>query len=513
MLFDWEAREALRRGFNQFADLVRITLGPKGRHVVLHRPFGSPVLTNDGTTIAQEITVSDPFENMGVRLGREIGSRTLKSVGDGSTTATVLAQAFLEEGLAAVGAGADPMVVKQGMDAAAREAIRILEASSLELTPDQAGNRLQTLLGAPPNLCAEVSELLSCSDNHLFIDSVGMGSADVVLSPGMKIPAGYLSPYFVTDSESMDGVYEHTRILLTDSRIDSIEDLAGVTELCLGSGEALMLVCQDMSPDALATLVVQNLQQGAPIGALGLPDSPSEAREILEDLSLLTGARIISRRLGSPIRAESDDLGRARRVVAGREESLVMVSERTRGMEQKLDELQNLSSESELLLESRRRLCGSVVHVQVPGDQSDAAGEVMRWESELEAARRSLTEGVVAGGGLALVRAADTLEETDFDPVLGAGAQAVVCGLTAPLLQIAENSGYPADEVLAEVRGRGDHVGFDAFTCGYEDLTAIGVMDPLSCVRGALINAVSMAGLVLTTQTLVAETEDDSEAA
>jgi len=521
--FDDAARAALWRGVDQLAGAVRVTLGPRGRNVVIHRRDGPPTITNDGLTIANEIELENPFENMGVQLLREVASKTGESAGDGTTTATVLAHRIIGEGLRAVAAGSHPMAIKRGIDHAVstvvaelrRRATRIEDRADIVRVARVAANHDHAM----GEMIAEALErvgrqgMVSIEDGHGF-------ETKLEVVEGMRFDRGYLSPYFVTDPEAMSVTLENALVLLTDLKLSSAQQVLHALETVARMGRPLLLVADDVEGEALATLVVNRLRGTLASVAVKAPAIGDERRALMDDLAVVTGARIISAERGSTLdRVESLDFGRVKRVVVDRDSTTLVEGggdqTEIRGrLSQLRRELEQSDSDHERnQLRSRlSRLEGGIAVVYV-----GAATEVemrerrSRLEDALAATRAAIEEGVVVGGGVALLRAQRAIERQGIDGDEGLGRAIVQRALEEPARQIAENAGEDGAVALANIRRGEGSFGYEALAGDYRDLVAAGVLDAAKVARCALQNAASIGGLVLTTDAIVVEVEDEGE--
>jgi chaperonin GroEL len=520
--FDAEAREALRRGFDQLANTVRITLGPRGRNVVLDRKWGAPAVTNDGVTIAKEIELPDPFENMGAQLAKEVSAKTQEISGDGTTTAAVLAQALLAEGLRVVTSGANPMAVKRGMDKAAeavvaeigRKAKKVRGTSEIASVATLAANNDEAL----GRMIAEALDEVGKDGVVTIEEGKGLTSTLEVVE-GMKFDRGYVSPYFITDPERMEVELENPYLLLLDKKMSSLQEIYPLLEKVLPTGRPLLIVAEEIEGEVLATLVVNRLRgtfQGVAVKSPGYGD---RRKAMLEDLAVLTGGAVISEETGRRVQdTVLGDLGGAARVVVGKDDTTVVggkgkraaIDGRIARIKQEIEDATS-DYDREKLRERLAKLSGGVGVIKVGAATEVEMKEVKaRAEDALAATRAALEEGIVVGGGVALLRAASVLDGLGLEGGEQLGARIVKKALAAPLKQIADNAGLEG-AVIAEQVGetRGANQGLNATRGVIEDLVAAGVIDPAKVVRTALQNAVSIAGLILTTETLVAEVPEE----
>jgi len=524
-LYNSEARETLRRGIDQLANTVRVTLGPRGRNVVLARKWGPPAVTNDGVTIAKEIELADPFENMGAALAKEVSTKTQEIAGDGTTTAAVLAQALVREGLRIVAGGVHAMGVKRGMDRAAAVVVAEIARRSRKV---RERKDIAAVASLAANNDAVLGELIADALDRVGKDGVvtveeGKGlDTSLRVVEGMLFDRGYISPYFITDPDRMEVELENPYLLIHDKKISQLQDLLPVLEKVVGQGRGLVIVAQEVEGEALAGLVVNRLRGAFATVAVKAPGFGDRQKALLEDLAVLTGGAVISedagRRLDS---AGLDDLGQAERVVVTRDETTVVGGKGTKAaVRARAEQLRKQIAEAtgdydrEKLEERLARLQGGVGVIQVGAATEVEMKEIKaRVEDALAATRAAVEEGVVPGGGVALLRASSALDALDLSGAEAAGAKVLRKALRAPLAQIAGNAGWVGEVVVEKVlAASGASTGFNAMTGGIEDLVQAGVIDPAKVVRTALQNAVSIAGLVLTTETLVAEIpEEDDE--
>jgi len=519
--FDAAARDALRRGLDQLADTVKVTLGPRGRNVILDKQWGAPAITNDGVTIAKEIELPDPFENLGAQLGKEASSKTQEVAGDGTTTAAVLTQAMVRHGLRAVAAGANPMAVKRGMDRAtaavvedlARQAKKIRRPSEVTSVATLAANNDESM----GRIIAEALEKVGTDGVVTIEEGKGLRTTLEVVN-GMKFDRGYISPYFITDPERMEVELVDGLILLHDRRVGSLNDLLPILEKVARTGKGMLIVAEEIEGEALAALVVNRLRGTLNVVAVKAPGFGERRKEMLEDLAVLTGGQVISEETGRKLETVAlADLGRARRIVVSLDDTTIVggggkkadIRARADLLRRRLAEADS-DYDREKLEERLARLVGGVGVVRIGAATEVEMKEAKaRAEDALAATRAAVEEGIVAGGGVALLRAAERLGELEGSGEESLGIRIVKRALVAPLAQIAANAGAEGSVVVEEVRGlKGQSMGFNARTLDYEDLIEGGVIDPAKVVRSALQNATSIAGLILTTETLVTEGEE-----
>ena len=514
--FNEQARRSLERGVNTLADAVKVTLGPKGRNVVIEKKFGSPSIVNDGVTIAKEIEVSDPFENMGAQLVREVASKTNDVAGDGTTTATVLAQAIVKEGIKNVAAGSNPMLIKRGIDKAVQIAIDTIKAAATPVEGSDAIANVATISANDKEIGALVAKAMEAvgKDGVITVEESKGTATSLDLVEGMQFDKGYISPYFVTDSERMEGVFEEPYILLFEKKISGVQDLLPVLEKTVkgGGNRPVVIVAEDVDGEALATLVVNKLRGILNVVAVKAPGFGDRRKAMMEDLAVLTDGKFITEDLG--LKLESIDLtylGRAKRVVVTKDETTIVEGAGSQAAIQgRISQLKAQIEKSdsdydrEKLQERLAKLSGGVAVIQVgAATETELKEKKLRIEDALNATRAAVEEGIVPGGGTALLSAIDAVKAGDYMGDEKIGAMIIARALEAPLRTIAENSGMEGSVVVNRVRE--GKLGFNAATGEYTDLLAAGVVDPVKVTRFALQNAASIAGLVLTTEALIAE--------
>ncbi len=518
LAFGEEARRALERGINKVADTVGGTLGPKGRNVVLEKKFGSPTITNDGVTIAKEIELEDPFENMGAQLLKEVASKTNDIAGDGTTTATVLARAIILEGMKNVAAGANGMLMRHGIekgidfvvDQLKSMAINVKEREKIaQVAAISANNR------AVGELIAEAMEKVGEEGVITVEDSQTVGTT-LEMVEGLQFDKGYVSPYMMTDPERMEAHLDDAYILINDGKVNSVKDMVPLLEKVVQTGKPLMIIAEDVEGEALATLVVNKLRGTMQVVAVKAPGFGDRRKAMLQDIAIVTGGQVISEEIGLKLEnADLSMLGRAKKVRVTKEETTIVEGAgepdaiRKRAAQIKA-ELEDSTSEydKEKLQERLAKLVGGVAVIQVGAATETEQKELKhRIEDALNATRAAVEEGIVAGGGVALVNSVEALDKF-IDKMAGdekTGATIVRKALTAPIHLIADNAGYQGDVVVEKVRGLKKGQGFNAISGEYEDLIQAGIIDPVKVTRSALQNAGSIASMVLTTETLVAD--------
>ncbi len=524
LIFDEQARRALRNGIDALADAVKITLGPKGRNVVLDKKFGAPTITNDGVTIAKDIDLDDPFENIGAQLAKEIASKTNDIAGDGTTTATVLGQAIVHEGLKNVAAGANPMALKRGLEAAADKVYEALKKISTPVTTREQMAQVAAISAADPaigELIGEVMEKVG-KDGVITVEESKGIRTETEYVEGMNFDRGYISPYFVTNSERMEAVVEDAYILITDRKISSVADILPVLEKVLQVSKNLLIICEDCDGEALATLAVNKLRGTINVVAVKAPGFGDRRKEYLGDLAAITGGEVISEEIGRKLdSATIEDMGRARRVVVEKEETTVIEG---KGKRTEIDKrvaqikaaMETTTSdwEKEKLQERLGKLAGSVAVIKVgAATEVELKEKKHRVEDALSATRAAVEEGTVAGGGVAFINILPTLEKLKLEGDEATGAAILRRALEEPLRRIAINAGQDGSVIVQKVKSLKAGEGYDALLDEYGNMQKKGIIDPAKVTRSALENAVSIAGMVLTTNCLVADLPEKEEAA
>ncbi len=529
-----ESRAAILRGVNQLADAVKITLGPKGRNVVLDKKYGSPTITKDGVTVAKEIELKDPMENMGAQMVREVASKTSDVAGDGTTTATVLAQAIFREGVKTVAAGANPMALKRGIDKAVERATKEIKKMAKPVTGDmiaQVGTISANGDHTIGELIAEAMQKVG-KDGVITVEESKTMETALEVVEGMQFDRGYLSPYFVTDAESMEAVLENPAILISEKKISSLRDMLPILEQAAKLGKSILIIAEDVEGEALATLVVNKLRGTITVAAVKAPGFGDRRKAMLEDIAVLTGGKVISEDLGIKLEnVKLEDLGSARRVTLDKETTTIIDgggnTEDLRARVKMLKtQIEDTSSDydREKLQERLAKLVGGVAIIRVgAATETELKEKKARVEDAMNATRAAVEEGIVPGGGVVLIRAAKALDkfklfETDKDgDVIGdedeqIGVNIVKRALEEPLRQIVANAGKEGAVIVEKVRAeKNPNVGYNAETETFEDLVAAGVIDPAKVTRCALQNAASIAGLMLTTEALISELQDDDK--
>ncbi|MDE2128023.1 MAG: chaperonin GroEL [Armatimonadetes bacterium] len=521
LLFDEEARRAMERGVDQLANAVKVTLGPRGRNVVLEKKFGSPSIINDGVTIAKEIEVENPFENMGAQLVREVASKTNDVAGDGTTTATVLAQAIVKEGLKAVAAGAKPMLVKKGIDAAVDAIVADIAKSSKRVQGKEAISQVATVSAndaAVGKMLAEAMEKVT-ADGVITIEESKGTTTQLEVVDGMQFDKGYISPYFVTDAERMEVVLDNPYILLYEKKISAVADIIPTMEKVARSGRPILLIAEDVDGEALATLVVNKIRGNITSCAVKAPGFGDRRKAMMGDIAVLTGGQFVTEDLGMKLEnVELDALGGAKRVVLTKDDTTIVggsgksaaIKGRIAEIKRSIDETES-DYDREKLQERLAKLSGGVAVIQVGAStETELKEKKSRIDDAMHATRAAVEEGIVPGGGIALLNAALVLEKLNLPGDQQIGVNIVKRAVEEPLRQIAENAGLEGSVVVDAVKGHKKGHGLNAQTGVYEDLVAAGVVDPAKVVRTALQNAGSIAGMILTTECLITEKKEET---
>ncbi|MDA8200137.1 MAG: chaperonin GroEL [Thermaerobacter sp.] len=526
MVYDEEARRALERGVDKLANAVKVTLGPKGRNVVLEKKFGAPLITNDGVTIAREIELEDPFENMGAQLVKEVATKTQDVAGDGTTTATLLAQAMTREGLKNVTAGANPMGIKRGIERAVDAAVAEIKKVSQPVKGRESITQVASVSANDPEigkLIAEAMEKVG-ADGVITVEESKTTGTTLETVEGMQFDRGYVSPYMVTDTEKMEAVLSDPLILITDKKISAIQDLLPVLEKVVQRGRPFLIIAEDVEGEALATLVVNKLRGTLTAVAVKAPGFGDRRKAMLEDIAILTGGQVISEDIGLKLENVTlEMLGKARQVKVAKEETTVVGGSGTSdAIKKRIQVLKNQIEDStsdydkEKLQERLAKLSGGVAVIQVgAATEVELKEKKLRIEDALSATRAGVEEGMVAGGGTALIRALPVVEKL-AQSVEGdekVGIEIVRRALEEPVRQIAENAGAEGSVVVSRVKMEKGAVGYNAASGAYEDLVKAGVVDPAKVVRATIQNAASIAAMLLTTECLVSDKPEKKEPA
>ena len=522
-----ESRSAILRGINQLADAVKITLGPKGRNVVIDKKFGSPTITKDGVTVAKEIELKDPLENMGAQMVREVASKTSDVAGDGTTTATVLAQAIFREGVKTVAAGANPMALKRGIDKAVERAIEEIRRLAKPVKGDaiaQVGTVSANGDATIGNIIAKAMDQVG-KDGVITVEESKTMETSLEVVEGMQFDRGYLSPYFVTDAERMEATLENALILIHEKKISSMKDLLPLLEQVAKMGKPMLIIAEDVEGEALATLVVNKLRGTLNVAAVKAPGFGDRRKAMLEDIAILTGGKVISEDLGIKLETvQLSDLGRAKKITIDKDNTTIVegagkqadIEGRVKTIRAQIEETSS-DYDREKLQERLAKLVGGVAVIKVgAATETEMKEKKARVEDAMHATRAAVEEGIVPGGGVALVRAAKVLDKFDAtkdgDADEQIGVTIVRRALEEPLRQIVQNAGKEGAVVVERVRSdKNDSFGFNAQTEEYEDLVKAGVIDPAKVTRTALQNAASIAGLMLTTEAMVADIPEEDK--
>jgi len=516
LAFDVEARKSLERGVNAVSQAVKITLGPKGRNVVIERKFGSPLITKDGVTVAKEIELKDPYENMGAQLCKEVASKTNDVAGDGTTTATVLAQAIVTEGLKNVAAGANPIFIKKGIDKAVNAAVEAIKAMSIPVETRESIAHVASIAANAPeigNLIAEAMEKVG-KDGVITVEESKGISTMVEVVEGMEFDKGYVSPYFATNNETMEVELEEPYILIYEKKISAIQDLLPVLEKVVRSGRPLLIIAEDLEGEALATLVVNKLRGTLSCCAVKAPGFGDRRKAMMEDIAVLTQGTFISEDMGYKLEnVDLNMLGRTKKVKIGKEKTTIVegygskdaVNGRVNQIKKQIEETES-EYDREKLQERLAKLAGGVAVVKVgAATETELKEKKHRVEDALSATRAAVEEGIVPGGGIALINAVSSLDSVVVEGDEVVGVRIIRRALEEPLRQIASNAGMEGSVVVERVKSCEKGVGFDAITENYVDMVKAGIVDPAKVARSALQNAASIASMVLTTEALVAE--------
>ncbi len=516
LLYGEEARRALERGVNTLADAVKVTLGPKGRYVVLDKKFGSPTITNDGVTIAREIELEDVFENQGAQLVREVATKTNDIAGDGTTTATLLAQAIVREGLKNVAAGANPMAIKRGIERAVEAAVAEIKNMSKEISGKEDIARVATISSDDREIGDVIADAIEKvgKDGVVNVEESNTFGMDLEFTEGMQFDKGYISPYFVTDPERMEAVLEDPYILMANRKIGSVQDLLPVLEKVIQAGKALLIIAEDVEGEALATLIVNKLRGTFTGIAVKAPGFGDRRKRMLEDIAILTGGEVISDELGLKLENTTlVQLGRARKVVVDKDNTTIVdgageLDKIKARINQLKAEIENTDSDfdREKLQERLAKLAGGVAVVKVgAATETEIKEKKHRVEDALSATRAALEEGIVPGGGVAQVLLIPAVVAVKAEGDELTGVRIIVRALEEPLRQLANNAGLEGSVVINEVKTRGKGIGLNIATGEYEDMIKVGIIDPAMVTRSALQNAASIAKNILTTEVIVAD--------
>ena len=521
-----DARNALQAGIDKLADTVRITMGPKGRNVVLDKKFGAPLITNDGVTIAKDIELEDAFENMGAQLVKEVATKTNDAAGDGTTTATLLAQAIVREGMKNIAAGANPMILKKGIAKAVDTAVNTIVANSKAVEGSEDIARVGAISSADENvgkLIAEAMEKVT-ADGVITIEESKTAETYSEVVEGMQFDRGYISPYMVTDTDKMEAVYDDAYILITDKKISSIQEILPLLEQIVKMGKKLVIIAEDIEGEALTTIILNNLRGTFKVAAVKAPGFGDRRKEMLKDIAILTGGEVISSELGLELNETTiAQLGQAKQVVIQKENTIIVdgagdkneIAARVNQIKAAI-EVTTSDFDREKLQERLAKLAGGVAVIKVgAATEIEMKEKKLRIEDALAATKAAVEEGIVAGGGTAFVNAIPAVEKLipTLDGDEKTGAKIILKALEAPVRQIAENAGLEGSVIIDKIRrSRKVGYGFDAYNEVYCDMIPSGIVDPTKVTRSALQNAASVASMVLTTESLVADVKEENPA-
>jgi chaperonin GroEL len=524
ILFDEEARRALGRGVDALANAVKVTLGPKGRNVVLEKKYGAPTITNDGVTIAKDIELEDPFENMGAQLVKEVATKTNDVAGDGTTTATLLAQAMIKEGMKNVVAGANPMIIKKGINKAVDKLVAEIATKSKKVEKKDDIAQVATISSADEEtgkLIADAMEKVG-SDGVITVEESKTMATNLKVVKGMQFDRGYISPYLVTNTEKMETVLDDPYILITDRKISAVNDILPVLEAVVKQGKSLLIIAEDVDGEALTTLVVNKLRGTFKVLAVKAPGFGDRRKAMLQDIAALTGANVISEELGRKLDSVSlDDLGSARQVTATKDETTIVDGNGDKAAVQaRVDQIrQQLATttsdfDKEKLQERLAKLAGGVAVIEIgAATETEMKDKKYRIEDALNATRAAVEEGIVPGGGTTFIDILPVLDNVQAEGDEKVGVNIVKRAIEEPVRQIADNAGLEGSVVVENVKKAGTGIGFNAATNEYVDMLEAGIVDPAKVTRSALQNAASIASMVLTTETLVADKPEEKPAA
>ena len=521
ILFGEEARRALESGVNQLANTVKVTLGPKGRNVVLDKKYGAPLITNDGVTIAKEVELEDPFENMGAQLVKEVATKTNDVAGDGTTTATLLAQALVREGMKNVAAGANPMIVRKGMAKAVEVAVKEIIANSKAVDGKADIARVASVSAANDDIGTLIADAMEkvTSDGVITVEESKTAETYSEVVEGMQFDRGYITPYMVTDTDKMEAVIDDAFILITDKKISNIQEILPLLEQIVQAGKKLMIIAEDIEGEALSTIIVNKLRGTFTCVAVKAPGFGDRRKEMLRDIAILTGGQVISEELGLELKDTTiDQLGRARQVKVQKENTIIVdgmgnkdeIENRVANIRAQVDETTS-EFDREKLMERLAKLAGGVAVIKVgAATEVEMKEQKLRIEDALAATRAAVEEGIVAGGGTAFINAIPAVEAL-FNESVGdekTGVQIVLRALEEPVRQIAYNAGVEGSVIVNKIKSSEKGIGYNALIDEYMDMLKEGIVDPTKVTRSALENAASIASMVLTTESLVADKPD-----
>ena len=521
ILFGEEARHALESGVNQLANTVKVTLGPKGRNVVLDKKYGAPLITNDGVTIAKEIELEDPFENMGAQLVKEVATKTNDIAGDGTTTATLLAQALVREGMKNVAAGANPMIVRKGMANAVDVAVKEIIANSKKIDGKADIARVASVSAANDTIGSLIADAMEkvTSDGVITVEESKTAETYSEVVEGMQFDRGYITPYMVTDTDKMEAVIDDAYILITDKKITNIQEILPLLEQIVQSGKKLLIIAEDIEGEALSTLIVNKLRGTFTCVAVKAPGFGDRRKEMLTDIAILTGGQVISEEIGLELKdATIEQLGRARQVKVQKENTIIVdgmgdkdeIANRVSNIRAQIEETTS-EFDKEKLMERLAKLAGGVAVIKVgAATEVEMKEKKLRIEDALAATRAAVEEGIVAGGGTAFINAIPAVEKL-YNESVGdekTGVQIVLRALEEPVRQIAYNAGVEGSVIVNQIKASEKGVGYNALIGEYMDMLKEGIVDPTKVTRSALENAASIAAMILTTESVVADKPD-----
>ncbi|HHW08597.1 MAG TPA: chaperonin GroEL [Firmicutes bacterium] len=516
LIFDAEARKALERGVNAVANAVKVTLGPKGRNVVLEKKYGSPTITKDGVTVAKEIELSDPNENMGAQLCKEVASKTNDVAGDGTTTATVLAQAIVLEGLKNVAAGANPMLLKKGIDKAVERAVEEMKKLAIKVDGRKEIAHVASIAGNDPEIGELVAEAMEKVGNEgvITVEEAKSTSTTVETVEGMEFDKGYISAYFVTNTETMEAILEDPFILIHEKKISNVQDLLPLLEKVVQAGKPLVIIAEDVDGEALPTLVLNKIRGTLSVAAVKAPGFGDRRKAMMEDIAILTGGQFISEDLGLKLENVTlSQLGQARRVAIAKEKTTIVegkgdpkaIQGRIELIKRQIEETDS-DYDREKLQERLAKLAGGVAVIQVgAATETELKEKKHRIEDAVNATRAAVEEGIVPGGGTTYINVAKYLDEIEAEGDIKVGVQIVKKAMMEPLRQIAVNAGLEGSVVVERVKNEKPGIGLDALSEQFVNMVEAGIVDPLKVTRSALQNAASIAGMVLTTEAVISE--------
>ena len=520
-----EARKALEAGVNQLADTVRVTLGPKGRNVVLAKSYGSPLITNDGVTIAKDIELEDAFENMGAQIVKEVATKTNDVAGDGTTTATVLAQAMINEGMKNLAAGANPIILRKGMKKACDKAVEAISEMSQTINGKDQIARVASISAGDDEVGQMVADAMEkvSNDGVITIEESKSMKTELDLVEGMQFDRGYISAYMSTDMEKMVAELDNPYILITDKKISNIQDILPVLEQIVQGGQKLLIIAEDVEGEALTTLIVNKLRGTFQVVAVKAPGYGDRRKEMLQDIAVLTNGKVISEELGYELKDTTlEDLGRAKSVKVTKENTVIVdgfgtkedIQGRVNVIKAQLEETTS-EFDKEKLQERLAKLAGGVAVIRVgAANETEMKEAKLRMEDALNATRAAVEEGIIAGGGSAYIHAAKKVAEmiTDLEGDEKTGAKVVLKAMEAPLFHISANAGLEGSVIINKIKESQPGIGFDAYNEKYVDMIEVGIIDPVKVTRSALQNATSVASTLLTTESVVADIKEDTPA-